>query len=161
MLSVLLTLLLIVGILFVIKVEEVQAAYCGGDTPCNCDDTVVSDYTLTEDLICPSIVNCGLRIGANDITIDGNGHTIKGKMKRQMYGICDYDGYNNVTIKNFGNITNWDCGIYCREDKDCENWVITNNTITSNSYAFNLGTISSNITISDYNHGKNPNLCSF
>ncbi len=52
-----------------------RAADCG-DTlvVCACGDTVVNDYTLTSDLICPpAFTGNALTIGADGITIDGQG----------------------------------------------------------------------------------------
>ena len=52
-----------------------RAVDCGnGIATCGCGDTVVSDYTLATDLICPPSFNGNaLTLGADGITIDGQG----------------------------------------------------------------------------------------
>ncbi len=62
-----LSLLLLVG--------SARAADCGDTIAvCACGDTVVNDYTLTSDLVCPPVfTGNALTLGADGITIDGQG----------------------------------------------------------------------------------------
>jgi parallel beta-helix repeat protein len=63
-----------------------------------CGDTITQDTTLNNDLInCP--VN-GLQIGAPDITLDLDGHTIDGEAATAAVGIDNTAGHDRVTIKN-------------------------------------------------------------
>lgn len=61
-----------------------------------CGDTITTDTTLTNDLVdCPGL---GLVIGADDVTLDLNGHTVDGN------GVADFEGiqaigHDGVTIK--------------------------------------------------------------
>lgn len=61
-----------------------------------CGDTLTTDTTLTNDLVdCPGL---GLVIGADDVTLDLNGHTVDGN------GVADFEGiqaigHDGVTIK--------------------------------------------------------------
>lgn len=77
-----------------------QGALAGA--PLSCGDTVMTSVTLTQDLLnCPGN---GLVVGADNITIDGAGHTISGNAvdlnsPPSQVGILN-NGYENVTIKN-------------------------------------------------------------
>ena len=74
--------------------------------PLSCGDTITVDTTLDRDLLdCP---NNGIVIGADDITLDLNGHTISGDGKPfkacPEREICDVgvlnDGHDGVTVRN-------------------------------------------------------------
>jgi parallel beta-helix repeat protein len=63
-----------------------------------CGSTITKSTTLTKDITnCPGV---GLRIGADDITLDLNGHTVAAVAKRnpKAHGILN-EGYDRVTIK--------------------------------------------------------------
>jgi Right handed beta helix region len=65
----------------------------------SCGDTITKDTKLDSDLIgCPGN---GLVIGADDITLDLNGHTLKadGSFARDTAGIDNTSGYDRVTIE--------------------------------------------------------------
>ena len=99
----------------------VSAKDCGGGIVCGCGDTVVCDWTLTKDMVCPE--GHGLIIGADDIVIDGNGYAIDGVAQ----GTCDDFGiersgiynkaYDGITIRNL-EIRNFCNGIYLRYDDE-------------------------------------------
>ncbi len=77
---------------------SVSADDCGnGIAPCKCGDTVVSDWTFTEDLTCPAGVAGvhGLTIGADGITIDGAGFKITGSETAE---VCEWIDENNPGI---------------------------------------------------------------
>jgi len=79
----------------------------GGYIPYQCGDTVYEDAVLAEDLL--DCTGNGLIIGADDITLDCNGHLIDGFYKSNDNGIF-IDNRTNVTIKNC-HITDNDYGI--------------------------------------------------
>jgi hypothetical protein len=67
-------------------------------TPLHCGATIKHSTKLTRDLTnCPGV---GLRIGADDITLDLNGHTISAAAKRnpKAHGILNV-GHDHVTIR--------------------------------------------------------------
>ena len=88
---------LIILILFTMA-KTASAATCGGAVQCNCGDTLTESQTMWYDLNdCPG---CGLIIGADSITLDGNGHLIDGdSVGSSEYGIY-LDNKEGVTIKN-------------------------------------------------------------
>jgi len=94
----------------------------------NCGDIITSDFTLTNDLTC---TGHGLIIGASGITIDGGNHTITGDGDFGDYGINNFGGWDNITIKNFANITNFGVGIYFNGSTGS---TIQNNTTNLNRY---------------------------
>jgi hypothetical protein len=79
------------------------AAACAVAAPANaaqlhCGSTITKSTTLTKDITdCPGV---GLRIGADDITLDLNGHTVSAAAKRnpKAHGILN-EGYDHVTIR--------------------------------------------------------------
>jgi parallel beta-helix repeat protein len=82
----------------------------------SCGDTITTDTTLDADLIdCP---NNGIVIGADDITLDLNGHTIDGDNALvdpcPEDQFCDFgvvnDGHNGVRIKD-GTVTEFGTGV--------------------------------------------------
>src|SRR4051795_3012474 len=68
-----------------------------------CGTVVTTSITLTSDIGPCDFVD-GLVVGASDITIDLNGHTIFGGGAFAEVGI-DATGHNRVTIRN-GTVTN-------------------------------------------------------
>jgi hypothetical protein len=87
------------------------------------------------------IIGTCFNITNNSITFDGNGKTITGNGSSTDYGIF-VSGYNNITIKNFGNIPNFSSSIYLMESN---NSVVQNNTIFSNFTGENYGIYAENI----------------
>ena len=83
---------------------------------------ITSDYTLTRDLgPCDA---GGIYIGADNITLDGNGHKIIGTRTRGPYGIY-LKGRKGVTIKNC-DVSNFVTGVVL---EDCENITFVHNNI--------------------------------
>jgi large repetitive protein len=83
----------------------------------NCGDTITADTTLDSDLLdCP---NNGIVIGADDITLDLNGHTIDGDGEEfEQCGaraFCDAgvlnDGHNGVTVRD-GSVREFAGGVF-------------------------------------------------
>jgi hypothetical protein len=73
-------------------------ANCGGATPCACGDTITSSYTLTADLTCADSA-IALAFGANDVTLDLSGHTIRGDDSTVDVAV-QVDGFTGAVIKN-------------------------------------------------------------
>ena len=99
------------GIMCLALASSVQADLCGElepgvITPCNCGDTLVTDYVLTEDLI--DCVDRGLIIGADNITLNGNGHIIDGMFENQSIGVY-LDNVSGVTLVGC-HVTEFDIG---------------------------------------------------
>ncbi len=89
---------------------------------CGCGDTMMSDVTLTQNLTCPE---AGITIGASDVTLDCDGHTISGSNTGN--GIYLYSK-TNVTIKNC-NVTHFRYGIFVSTSN--------NNTLANNTANYN------------------------
>ena len=132
------------------NVEPVRVSaskHCGGAVTCNCGDTVVSDYTLTADLNCGYGFS-GLTVGANNIHINGDGHSLHGGGGEFTYGIQN-QGYDYVTISNLS--------IY---GFDIEIWFSTyanHNTITDNEIIGEIYVVDSdaNDISNNYIHSSN------
>jgi parallel beta-helix repeat protein len=84
--------------------------------PLSCGDTITVDATLDRDLLdCP---NNGIVIGADDITLDLNGHTISGDGKPfkacPEREFCDFgvlnNGHDGITVRN-GLVGQFDSGV--------------------------------------------------
>jgi hypothetical protein len=96
---------------------------CGGGTACSCGDTIISNTILTGNLNC---ADKGLIIGANDITIDCNGHSITGAGANPGIDITE-GGFNRTKINNC-TIKNFSYGIYLYS---AHNSTINNSNINS------------------------------
>jgi len=92
-------------------VKKAYAATCGGAVVCACGDTVTSDYVVPANLSCGFTNASALTVGASNITIDGNGHSISVFIPFSNKGIKNI-GYSNVTIKNFSNISGYQDAVY-------------------------------------------------
>jgi parallel beta-helix repeat protein len=87
----------------------------------SCGDTITADSTLDSDLVnCP---NHGVVIGANDITLDMNGHLIDGDRApavgcRPRMEPCDFgvfnDGHDGVTVRD-GSVRDFATGVLVGE----------------------------------------------
>ncbi len=130
------------GILIVmLAVATGSAKDCGGAIPCDCGDTVIEDWTFTEDLSCAK--GDGLIIGADGITIDGSGHCINGVEPGTCSGFnprCGIRGlgYDGLTIKNL-EVKNFCFGILLDYDeiKELHNITIENCKVHDNGYVEN------------------------
>lgn len=82
----------LVTFLFLVNVSQALAAHVA------CGDTITQDTTLDGDLIdCPGD---GIVIGADNIKLDLNGHTIDGDSSDRYVGVQNFFGYNDNTIEN-------------------------------------------------------------
>jgi parallel beta-helix repeat protein len=106
---------------FTASVATGAIAVGGGPAPAaselSCGDTITADTTLGRDLVdCPSN---GIVIGADDITLDLNGHTVAGDgkpVKRcPRREPCDIgvvnDGHDGLTVRN-GSVRDYASGVF-------------------------------------------------
>jgi parallel beta-helix repeat protein len=106
--------------------------------PLSCGDTITVDATLDRDLRdCP---NNGIVIGADDITLDLNGHTISGDgkpFKCSEREICDVgvlnDGHDGVTVRK-GAVGQFDSGVLVGRAR--ENRVLDISSSQNTSFGF-------------------------
>ena len=116
-------LLVVVIILTIAFIPTTKAAHV------SCGNTLTTNTTLDSDLTCSGI---GLTVGEHNITIDCDGHVIKGT-GYAIYGIANndyYARYDNITIKNCI-ITGFSGGINFR--------ISNSNTIINNTLHNNRG----------------------
>lgn len=84
-------------LLVILAVPTLEAANCGGAIPCNCGDTVTSNYVMPADL--GPCSGHGLSL-ASGVTLDGNGRRISGPMNgSDFYGVY-LRGTAGGTVKN-------------------------------------------------------------
>ena len=123
--------LAIAAVFLILLVGNASAKECGiGVADCACGDTVVADWTFTENMKCPA--GHGLIVGADGITIDGqtlekfDQNAVQFKITgSETADACEWvgetnpekgycgilnKGYDNVVIKNLG-IENFCTGI--------------------------------------------------
>jgi len=112
-------------------------------TSCKSLDTAGTTYTLQNDI---TTTGTCFTITADNITLDGNGFAIDGDDTGADFGVTA-NGRDNLTIKNFKNITDFQRGI--RLDIT-SNSLIKNNTANSNTAAgIRLNANSDNNTITN------------
>jgi len=80
-----------------------------GTPVATCAQVVTTDAFLTGDLTCPG--KSGIVVGAPGITIDLNGHTLRGDRSTGTFGIDDDAGFAGVTIRN-GTVRNFFDGVH-------------------------------------------------
>jgi parallel beta-helix repeat protein len=85
------------GLAGALAASAVLAAPAAAQAPIRCGDTITVSTTLTRDLV--GCAGNGLVIGADGITIDLAGHSIRGINARGSSGIVD-NGHAGVTIAN-------------------------------------------------------------
>jgi parallel beta-helix repeat protein len=127
-----------------------------GDITClwDCSGNPNCGVTLTDDLILGKNLNCnglGLSIGANNVTLDCDGHSLIGNGTDSGVSVINK---KNVTIQNCV-ITNFSYGIQLRES---ENNYLSENTINENFrgifiYLSNNNTLSGNIVDNNAQRG--------
>lgn len=130
--------LLLTSFIFLILLSGiVSAADCGGITPCNCNDTLVDSRTLTssDPITYTTCSENGLIIGDDGITLDCDGHLIKGTATD--FGIY-IDDKDFITI-NDCIVDNFNIGIFSKYNS---NNTFTNNNVTSHNMG--IRTYSSN-----------------
>ena len=116
------------------SVSTASAADCGGAIDCVCGDTVIASTTLSRNLNCDGGRSAALKIGADNVTIDGGGFSIIGDKKGNDCIQAMHN--NNVTIKNFSSLSACKNGIML---DDVEGATIEDITISSSVIGINLG----------------------
>lgn len=115
-----------IGVLVLLSASEAHAS-----TPItSCGQTVTTDAVLTQDLVCTAD---GIVVGASKITIDLNGHSIRGDHGSGDYGVDDTAGYDEVTVEN-GVVRNFDLGIWTAGDLITVSHVVTSGNQSSGIY---------------------------
>jgi parallel beta-helix repeat protein len=75
----------------------------------HCGDVVTHDTTLDSDLI--DCAGDGVVIGANDITLDLNGHTVRGDETGLDEGIDNSAGFDGLSVRGPGIVEHFETGI--------------------------------------------------
>jgi parallel beta-helix repeat protein len=157
--------------------QEKLQPQSGGAPPLDCNSTITvtccnivnpGTYTLEND-ITDSGYNYCIGIGANNVTFDGQGHTIDGTDTGGTSGIVDVSittpslpsGFQasatftvkNITVKNV-TLTDWDCGV---NYTNVQNGSISNVSASSNAYGIYLMTSSNGNTITNCTTNSNTN----
>lgn len=131
------------------------AAECGGETPCQCGDTVIQDVLLNESLFCNG---SGIYIGTSNVQIDCKSNSIYHSANSSGYGI-EISGKQNVTILNCKIINDAEApgnshGIYASSSR---NVFIQNVSIESNSSGY-IGILLENSSLSEIRHVDSMNM---
>jgi parallel beta-helix repeat protein len=109
--------LLIVAASFTLGLAPASQAYASQADHVSCGETITADTTLASDLVdCP---NHGIVIGADDITLDLNGHTVGGNGEPVEScpedEFCDVgllnDGHDGVTVRD-GSVREFAFGVF-------------------------------------------------
>ena len=87
--------------------RDVQVSVAFAAPTVRCGEVITANVTLRVDLRCP---RDGLRVGADDITIDLNGHTLSGPGTAESVGIRN-ELYPSLIIRD-GTVSNFAVGIY-------------------------------------------------
>ncbi|PKP56445.1 MAG: hypothetical protein CVT89_06200 [Candidatus Altiarchaeales archaeon HGW-Altiarchaeales-2] len=130
---------------------KVNITIIGQYAHCGCDNGTYN-YTCGEIVMKSCVMNCNLiynstcfTVGANNITINGNGYSITGDGNWGGDNGIYANGRTNVIIKNF-NIYNFGHGIYVYSSNNNN---IDNNTANSNGRGIRLDYSSNNIIINN------------
>lgn len=94
-----------------------------------CEQTIIADLTLTHDLVCSGN---GLSIGASDVTLKLNGHSIIGPSRALPVSGVSVIGVSDIEIVGPGTITNFRTGILIQNSYDVE---VSHVTIRENGAA--------------------------
>ena len=82
----------------VLSLVLASGAYAKKPVTVSCGETITADTKLANDLTdCPEH---GIVIGADDITLDLNGHTVDGALAGDFNGIDNTAGHEGVTVEN-------------------------------------------------------------
>ncbi len=107
------------------------------------DPTVGTWDAVTRTAILTSDINQTIQINTNNITLDGNGHTVTGS-GRTGYGVF-LSRKSGITIKDLS-VKQFNCGIYLYSSSSN---TLTDNTTSNNAYGIALGYSSSNNTLAN------------
>ncbi|MFH1977851.1 MAG: right-handed parallel beta-helix repeat-containing protein [Candidatus Aenigmatarchaeota archaeon] len=130
-----------------LEVNEINSpeGICGDLVACQCGDYLSSNHTMWYDIT--SCSGIPIRIAANNVTLDCNGHLLDG-INSMLYEGISNEGYDNVIIKNC-EVTDFLHGI--KIYSAANNNTLENNTVHDNFDA-GLLIIGSQNTIISRNH---------
>ena len=144
---------IIFGLLGLLIISGINAAYVGTEINCSTWTYIINQsgyYYLNQNYT--DLSYTAIKIEADNVVIDGLGHTLDGGSYSNIHGI-EINGHNNITIKNiiikeFGN------GIYSySSSNNTINNITTKGNFYSGIYLYN----SSHNTISNVNTNDNNN----
>jgi hypothetical protein len=106
----------LVALAAVVSIAAAAEGQAGGGTPIwLCAQVVTTNAFLAADMDCPG--SHGIVVGADGITIDLKGLTIRGDRTVATYGVANPAGHDRVTIKN-GTVSNFYRGVAAAGDAD-------------------------------------------
>ena len=110
-----------------------------------CGVNITANTTLTDDLICDGT---GIRIGAANVTLDCNGHTIRYNLSnQQLFGVY-IELYDNIVVKNCV-ISEYEYGIFSFDEYEIgqhsDNDTLINNTIFNTKWGIVLSGSDNNL----------------
>ena len=109
-------------IVFLFSANGSIAADCGGAIPCNCGDTITTDYTMAANI--GPCADTGLIISADDISLDCNNFVISGPGQFAGNAGIELTGRTGVNVK------------HCRINRyrNCIKLTSTNRSIIDNNF---------------------------
>jgi hypothetical protein len=106
----------LVALAAVVSIAAAAEGQAGGGTPIwLCAQVVTTNAFLAADMDCPG--SHGIVVGADGITIDLKGLTIRGDRTVATYGVANPAGHDRVTIKN-GTVSNFAYGVFADTGSD-------------------------------------------
>jgi parallel beta-helix repeat protein len=150
--------ILSISLFMLATINPTNATYSSGDTVViNSDGSVTptsapilregNKYTLTDDVLMPSSTNEGIKVEADNIILNGAGHSVQG------HGDSDaiyLEGRTGVTIQNFI-VENFYWGLTLI---DCTKCTIYGNNLSSIMYGLYLSNSSNNLIYHNNIYGR-------
>jgi parallel beta-helix repeat protein len=123
----------------------------------SCGDTLTTNTTLTANLDCSGYGGTALYMGANDVVLNLNGHTITGPAGYDSQSGVDTDNYNRTTIRN-GKIQDYGYGVYLdSSNRTTVSGLDIDGNDTSNAYgvydSYGVSNVLNNLEIWDVYYG--------
>jgi hypothetical protein len=100
-----------------------------GGTPITaCGQVVTTSAVLAQDLYCPG--SSGVVVGAGGITVELNGHILRGDRSANHWGIDDTGGWDGVKVQN-GVVRNFSIGV---DAQNADKFSVSNLVASGNYY---------------------------
>ena len=68
------------AVIFLFSLGLISSANCGGATVCNCGDTIIENYVMNNNLVCPSvayyITNDSISLDCDSYSLNGSGNNV-------------------------------------------------------------------------------------